>query len=199
MKKKIKSKITDFINNTYGLLIFVSWILLIICVVIKIFGGNWFELATNNEKFIAFCDFVDKTKWLKMIFACLICVFTTYPAICVFSNRKRLDIKFSIIVIILLIIKSILSWYIGKYTYILDIIILIIIPIIINKKILRVILGNLIVIAFQMITMFIRNINGNLTNLDNFLFQSLIQIDYYLMIILFYLYNLRILKRKESE
>lgn len=56
---KLIKKFKEFYNSTYGMLITVSWILLIVCLIIKLFGGNWFELNTENSNFIQFCLYVE--------------------------------------------------------------------------------------------------------------------------------------------
>lgn len=197
----MKAKIKDFIKSPYGLIILISWIALIICLIVKLFGGNWFELWLNNDKFIAFCEFVDETIWLKMVLACGIAIITTYPALCVFLNVKKFSIINNFIFISLIIIKSISTWFISWFPFVLDLICLIIIPLILckGKYWKRIIIGNLIVIIFQLLTLIIRNVNINFAFDNSFLIQVLYQIDYYLMIILFYLYNCYILNLKRKE
>ena len=192
------NKIKEFYNDKYGMLITLSWILLAICLVIKLLGGNWFELSTDNERFIAICTFVDEHQWLKMILACGIYIGTGYPVLCIILNEQRLSLKENLIFIPLMVIKSILGWYILWLAYILDIFIIILIPLVLRKfknwKI--VILGNVLVFLFQLILIIIRNLSGGLNSFDTFIEQSIIQIDYFLMIILFYLY---VFKRKRKE
>ena len=192
------NRIKEFYNDKYGMLITLSWILLIICLVIKLFGGNLFELGTDNEKFIAFCNYVDNHQWLKMILACGIYIGTGYPVLCIMLNKGILSLKENLIFIPLMVTKSILGWYILWLAYILDIFIIILIPLVLRKfknwKI--VILGNILVFLFQLILIIIRNLSGGLNSFDTFIEQSIIQIDYFLMIILFYLY---VFKRKRKE
>lgn len=203
---KLKEKAKDLFNSfkrfnddKYGMLILVSWVVLGICLIIKLFGGNWFELSVENEKFIAFCNFVDNTMWVKMTLACLIYLFTNYFIICILIDKQKLDKKLILIFLPLMITKSIISWYFTTISFILDVVILIILPIIIGKKWKRVIFGNLLVMAFQLLTIAIRNVSINF-NLGNTVVENyLIQIDYYIMIILFYLYVFKNKRRKEIE
>lgn len=39
--------------------IIVSWVTLIVCFLIKIFGGNFFVIVCENERFIKVCEFAD--------------------------------------------------------------------------------------------------------------------------------------------
>lgn len=201
MKDKVRTlieKFKEFNSNTYGMLIVVSWIVLIICMIIKLFGGNWFELGTENDKFIAFCQFVDNTMWLKMTLACLIHLFTTYPIICIILNKKYLSIKLSIIFIPIMITKSILGWYNTLIASIIDIFITFIIPIILTRNWKRPLVVIILVLLFQVISIVFRNVSFEFNVANTFLQQSIIQVDYYLMILLFYLYNFKIFQ-EESE
>lgn len=119
---------------------------------------------------------------------------------CVFLNIKKFNLKLTLLFIPLMVTKSIISWYILWLSYILDILILIIIPLLLNKfkNWKRVIIGNLLVMAFQLLTLAVRNLNvGTGFNVSNtFVEQFLYQIDYYLMILLFYLYNTKKIKEE---
>lgn len=206
MFNKLKEKAKELFNSfkrfnddKYGMLIVVSWVVLVVCLIIKLFGGNWFELNVENDKFIAFCNFVDNTMWAKMTLACMIYLFTNYFILCILIDRRKLDKKLILIFFPLMITKSIVNWYFTTIGFILDVIILIVLPIIIGRKWKRVIVGNLLVMAFQLITIGIRNISINFNFNNTFLEQTLIQVDYYIMIILFYLYAFKNKKRKEIE
>ena len=190
----MKAKLKEFIKSPYGLIIVISWIALIICLIIKLFGGNWFELWLNNDKFISFCEFVDNTQWLKMILACLICVATTVPVYIIMLNDNKPKLYILIILILLTIIKSILSWFNSTISFIMDIIILLGVISIFNKKPLRNVICFIIITIFQLMTIGIRNVSfwlGGFNFGNTFIEQSLYQIDYYLMILLFYLHNFR--------
>ena len=160
--RKIWNSIKAFYNNTYGMLIIISWILFIICLIIKLFGGNWFELGTSNEKFNMFCEYVDTTKVLKKVIACLIYLFTGYPIICILLNKSKLDNKSTLIFIPLMVCKSLVSWH------------------------------------SILISILVRNISLDF-NVGNTIIENyLVQVDYYLMVILFYLYYFKS-KNKEIK
>ena len=188
-------------KKNFKTLIIMCWILLAVCVVIKLFGGNWFELSTDNTKFIEFCNYVDNTMWLKMTIPCLVSLCSNYILLCVLLNKTKLNIKECIIFGTLLIFKSIISWYITWLPFILDIFILILIPLLLCKfkywK--RILIGNVLVMVFQLISLMIRNLGVILILGNTYIEQFLYQIDYFVMLILYYLYNtLFIIKRKEK-
>lgn len=196
----MKAKIKDFIKSPYGLLIVISWVALIICLIVKLFGGNWFELWLENAKFIKFCEFVDETIWLKMMLACGIYLISAYPIICIILNKSKLGLKEILIFAPIMITKSIMTWYFSIIAFILDIFILLGLTTIFNRKPLRNLICFMIISAFQLLTIGIRNVSfwlGGFNLGNTFIEQFLIQIDYYLMILLFYLYNFKRNRKEE--
>ena len=192
------NKFKEFYKNTYGMLITLSWILLIVCLIIKLFGGNWFELSSENIKFVEFCLYVDNNLWLKMILACVIYLISGYFILSCILNKK-LDKKLILIFFPLMILKSILNWYLSIIPFVLDLFILIGLTTIINKNIKRSVLSYLFILLLQILTLLTRNLSFGLSefNFNNtFVEQFLFQIDYYIMIILWYLYTF---KRKEIK
>ena len=183
-------------KNNLKTLIITCWAVLVLCFIIKIFGGNWFELGAENIKFIQFCNFVDNNMWLKMLLSCILSCLSNYFIICIIINKKKLKLIETIFFMILIIIRSILSWYYSIVAFILDIVILIGCTTFINKKILRSLICFGIIILFQAISLVIRNIGFANFNDNSFLIQVLLQIDYYIMIFLLYLYNIKQIKKK---
>lgn len=194
MKDKLnllKNKFTNFYKSTYGMLITISWALLIICLIIKLFGGNWFELNAENSKFIQFCLYVDKHIWLKRSVACLVSIISTIPLMCLIYNKKDWKLKHIIIYLIVMIVKSIIGWYIPLLNTLIDLLFLILIPILITKNWKRPIIYNIIIMVLQLITIFIRNLSIDF-NVQTTTIQGIIyQVDYYVMLILLFLYNFK--------
>ena len=187
MLKKLKI----FYNNTYGKLIIMSWCLLIVCLIIKLFGGNWFELSTDNERFISLCAFVDEHQWLKMAINCIMYCFSTYFVICASVGQKYLTKKQAIFIFPYMITKSLISWYFYWIAFAMDVILLLVINTCISRKFSRSLLCFGLVNAFQFVSLGMRNIH--VTNFDNnnTIVLILLQIDYYLMIALYYLHSTR--------
>lgn len=65
-------------SNKLKILIITCWVVYIICLIIKLCGGNRFEIATTNQRFIDVCNYIDNNLWLKMIIATIIYVISTY-------------------------------------------------------------------------------------------------------------------------
>lgn len=194
--KELKDNFLKFYSSPYGMLIVVSWAVLLLCLIIKLFGGNWFELWWENKNFINFCNYVETKTWLKMVIACLISLITTYPLIAIIYNKNKFSKKGIILYVLIVVVKSIIGWYIPIISTILDVIVLIIIPFIITKNWKRILVANVFVILMQLISILLRNVSFVFNHQNTLIQNYLIQIDYYIMILLFYLYTF---KRKENK
>lgn len=185
----MKSKIIDFKRTKYGSIIYISWAILISCFIIKIFGLNVFEFESGNEKFDKFCDFVDKTQWLKMAIACVLYVLSTKLILHIILNKNKFSTKIKVLFLPLMFLKSLISWYNTILAFILDLLITLVIPIIMTRKIKRPLICILFVLLFQVITIVFRNLSFDFNKNNSFVEQILYQVDYYIMILLFYLHN----------
>lgn len=196
--RKLKDRFIAFYDDSYGMLITVIWILLIVCLIIKLFGGNWFELGTENEKFMNFCNFVEGKLPLKMFIACIINAVSCYPIYCIILNKKTLNLKEFLIFIPMTAIKSIVSWYNSTISFVIDLFMLLVPTTILNKNFKRTIICFALVNAFQIITILLRNLSFDFNTSNTVVENYLAQIDYYLMILLFYLYTFKT-KNKKTE
>lgn len=175
-------------KNQYGILIRVCWIVLVCCFIVKIFGGNYFEIALNNEKFIAFCYYVDDHIYLKMFLALIMYMFSTSLYLCIVLKEKMLSKKHLLIFVPLMVIKSLLGWYNYWLAFCIDFIIALFIPYFINNDVKHTIVAYIILNVFQLISLGIINIGFGNFNSNFFLIQTIMQIDYYIMLSLYYLY-----------
>ena len=169
-------------------LIIVCWIAYITCLIIKLCGGNRFEIATSNETFIAICEYIDNNLWLKAAICSIFYVISAYLIYLCLTKQKLFKDWWMIFV---LFAFSLINIYFNN-TYvniIISLITLILIPIIRNKGKHRfyVIIGCLLVFLFQLISLITRNIGWNLDN-QSTLVGMIFQIDYYIMLIIYYLY-----------
>lgn len=195
---KIKDKIAKERYTTsfrLKVLIAVCWVVYIACLIIKLCGGNRFEIATSNETFIALCDYIDNTLWLRMIIATITYVISSYIAYLILVKRKFFNDWW---VIFILVITNIINILINNvYLNIaLSIIVALIIPLIRTRFKLwkHIIIGNILIFVFQLISLLTRNIGRNLNN-QSMLVSLIMQIDYYIMLIIYYLY----INRKEVK
>lgn len=170
------------------ILIIVCWIAYITCLIIKLCGANLFEIACENERFILICDYIDNTLWLKMIIACIFSLITNSFVICAIFREKFYTLKQVIVFVPLIVIGSIISWYFPLINTIIGFL-LYLIPIAYNyHKWYRAIIGLILMISFQFISLATKNVNSIYLNNQNTLVSIILQIDLLIMVILYYLY-----------
>lgn len=175
-------------KNKYKTLIISCWVVLIVCFLIKIIDPSNFEIICNNDNFIKVCEWLDNS-WAKYIVSTLFYVPSVYIIYLAMTNQKIGDDKFLLLV---LLPVSYLKANFTTIGLIIDIFIWFILPLLKfkfkNWK--RVLLGNVLILAFQFISLMTRNIGGYLLP-DSLLTSIIVSIDYYIMLVLYYLYTRR--------
>lgn len=175
-------------KQKYKVLIIVCWTVYIACLIIKLCGGNRFEIATTNERFIAICDYIDNTLWLKMIIACVFNVIINSFVICAIFGQKFYTFKQGIVFIPLIICTSLVGWYNSTITTILSFTIYLL-PIVYNyKKWYRSLIGLALMLIFQLISLITKNVNDFYVNNQSTLISIILQIDLLIMVVIYYLY-----------
>lgn len=174
-------------ENKYKVLIIACWGALIFCFIIKLFGGNFFEPYVNNDKFIAACNWLDDTLWAKCLVSSVVyCIGFYLVYLAMIKKRLFKDWWYILLCLPCSILKG-FNAYIGV-AY--DIVLMIVIPLITTKakRWKQIILGFILVAIFQLISLFTRDIGWYLPS-DSMLILLIMQIDYYIMIVLYYLYS----------
>lgn len=105
----------DKYNRVIKRSIILCWIALAICFIVKIFGGNFFEIATTNQQFIKLCNFIDNNclrlvQFINYYLISIIYFSATYRVI-------RLKLKDFLILsgsIVALFILKVINIYIGS-------------------------------------------------------------------------------------
>lgn len=176
-------------KDKYKTLITACWIVLICCFIVKLLGGNWFEIACNNDKFIAFCN-TYKNTIIEYIIG-FITYTTTATLYYLALFKRKWYVKKDIIWIVLISIFAIVKRIFIKYQLLLgltEILIIIGFPIILDiKKWYRPIIAYGLTFVFQLISLLTKNIGIKVID-DNFIVSLIFSIDYYIMLILYYLY-----------
>ena len=178
-------------KHKYEVVIKSMWIMLFAYFIIKIFGGNYFEIVCNWKTFKSVCDFIDNHLVVKMIVACANLLFSSYFILCALYQKKHLSKKDILIFLPLHIAKSVLGWYIPILSFVLDIVILIIIPTIQLKSIKRPLITCGLMIMFQIISIITKNLSLHKFMNNATLVNLIYSIDYIVMIIMYYLYTLK--------
>ena len=181
--------------------IIVAWIALGLCFAIKLFGGNLFEIVCNNTNFIAICEYCDNNLWAYCVITSIYSVVGSSIIILAMSGK----LKFSWWEIMLVAIGNSLSSCIKAFNLnsiglILDVFNTIIAPCIITikqpKRHWWVAIGNIMLVIFQLVSMFVKNIGIGIVD-ESTLIGAIFSIDVLLMSTLYYLYsNLVSIKRR---
>lgn len=176
----------------------ICWILLAICFVMKIFGGNFFDIVCNNEKFVEFCSYVDNHLWCKIIIGS-ISSYISYSLFYLALARKvwftRKETIFIIISVPIFVCLRIPLESNAIITFIINAIQYFGLPFFVKRKdkciewfIPRFIYGNILNFVFQLISIITKSIGIKLVT-DSFLIGIIWMIDVYIMLALYYLYS----------
>lgn len=172
--------------------IVVCWIALAVCFGIKLFGGNLFEIMCENENFIKVCEYADNHFWAKYVIGVLHNTLFSYFLILAICKRKGYS-KWELAVFFpTIVIGTFIKLLNSNAGLVVDIWHIIIMPMIFDgrgkKQCLRCLIGNLLIILFQAISMITKNINFSIITNESVLVSLLYSLDVDIMIILYYLY-----------
>ena len=183
--------------NKLNVVIITCWILLVIALVLKLFGLNWFEPATDNQTFISICNYIESNLWLKLLTTCMICILLESLTILAMIKQKFYTSKTALIFIPLIIASSIISWYNQYIKFAVDILILIVVPLLLKVNWKRVVIGVILIFLFQAISMVAKNLGSWSLNNETIVYTFIFEIDTLIMNLLYYLYsNYKLVKKK---
>lgn len=186
------------------------WIMLVACFIVKLFGGNWFEVVCTNEHFIMVCDFIDNNKFLWCVVG--ISTYITSSSLIIFSCLKsgnKLNKTNKALVFLCLAICWSSQFISSIFKCFIEILAIIALPIILNvwnskeklKEIKNVwyygIICACVTFGFQAISFITRNIGIVIVD-DSTLLSLILLIDYYIMSFLFYLHS-KLLREGEKN
>ena len=191
-------------KDKYKILIISCWAVLIVYCLIKVLGGNYFDIEVNWSGFINICNFFDAYPLLSCFIKAPFYSVSSYLIYLAMTNQK---IKDDWWVLLVFLASPFLKRYITVLGFILDTIMIIILPFIkllisknsIWKSLLIVIIANVLTIVFQFISILTRNVGYFIPLANNTLIGIILSIDYYIMIILYYLYTREISKKKGGK
>lgn len=184
--------------------------MLAVCFAIKIFGFNWFNIICDNEQFILICQYIDEHAVAKYALSFLPYLISTYLIMCACSSTPKTNKKQTIVMIVIISFVWSMQFISKTAKLFAEIIMYLSIPIILPclekekmgfKKTLakgwyRGIIGYALCFVFQIISLITKNIGIKIVD-DNTLVSLISIIDFYIMIVLYYLYSL--LKSKKEE
>lgn len=169
------------------------WSALFVCAIIKLCGGNWFEVASGSGNFLKFCNYADNHLWLKYTLNCAMALILNSLCLLAIMSRKRFTKLQMAIFFPLIIFMSIIGWYSSITNTILSFV-LYFIPIFFLKdkigiRILKCVMGIVLIIAFQFISLFIKNVGTLFVNTENTITEIILNLDSLIMVGLYYLYS----------
>ena len=198
MKNIDKEELSTYISIT-RITISICWITLIIFWIIKLLGGNWFEVAVQNENFVKFSKLVETT-WLKYLVSFVTVCFGNYLLFGAIYGTFRFGkiqsiILFAMFVSMWTVVSFVpIEWIKMFYGYA-----CIILYTVITQKGKKKLLGVLAIalqFAFTTLSMLTRNVDIYVQ--QNYILSLILSIDSYIMYGLYYLYYNLIRIKKEN-
>ena len=172
--------------------IVISWITLALCFLVKIFGGNFFEIMCNNPKYKALCEYADTHLWLDFILAFCSSMLTESLFLLAILQKYKFTLKEFIITAVSVALVYFLKVYNQYIGLVGDVWLTILLPMVFVKKdfkrYLAIFFANLFNWAFQFLSLLVKNLSIGFV--DESVFIILIyMIDLYLMCFIYYLYR----------
>ena len=183
--------------------IIVSWIALALCFVIKIFGGNLFEIACANENFIAVCDYADNHLWAEYLISAVYCLISLYfYCLAIMQEVKYKPWQLAMLIATVLVGTAIkMSSIVGGWIF--DIWQMFIMPLILLGKryraYYRMPVGVALLLVFQLVSMVTKNIDISVITQNGVLISAIFSIDVIIMTILYFAHSIQIKTKKEQK
>lgn len=205
MKKKVEITKENYKEIVLKRAIIVCWVLLAICLIIKICGGNIFNIACETEAFIKFCNYCDTSFIRYVIYFAYFMFESTVYALTLKPETKITDKRFWFYFISCVIFWAIKVLYeVGIIK--INIIIANIIPLIILYLLLllfskRPVMSILIILyqtALVLLSSYIKSISLTGTLSESALMTFIFYIDYYIVFLMTMLYSKIIYLKKEK-
>ena len=182
--------------------IIASWIGLAICFVIKIFGGNLFEVACANENFIAVCDYADNHYWANYLINCAHCFISLYFFILAIIGEYKFEKWQLIIVVLTVLIGTNIKLYNAQMGVVFDFWQVIIMPCLFlynnPKRVWIIALANILLIIFQIISLITKNLGAKIVLENGLLVGIIYSIDVSIMLFMYYLYSNQIKQKRRK-
>lgn len=192
-------KIKIFKDNTrIAVKLFIMvWVVLLVHVLLKVTFNYWQPYVIPNEKLQYISNFIDKNKILIIILDSIFYIFNGYIMICCSLQKWHLGKKLNILTLILLVLGYL--WVVFIENTIVGIFITIIYPLILNYKKW---LWTLLTFGFSNIFLILSFYLEDFTNTNNlpYIIATLLNVDYYIMLLLnYFTFNfLRVRKEKKN-
>lgn len=182
--------------------IIVCWIALGICFGIKLFGGNLFEIMCANENFIKVCEYADNHFWADYVLSSVYGLISTYFSVLAMCGWYKYKKPHLLILISTVLVGTLVKYFSAFIGLLFDVWQIIIMPCVFTiknpKRHKYVILGNILIFVFQLVSMLVKDLRISIVTNYGLLIGIIYSIDILIMIVLYYLYSNVSLKRKEE-
>ena len=184
--------------------IITCWILLAICLVVKIFGGNFFNIVCEHKVFINICNYIDNG-WIFFAISYISFTVTSILLLLIVRDDKKLFTKNTLIFLIvisiywtfkLLVQLKIIPIDFSIYN-ILDYSCLYLLLLIFTKKPIKPLITIVLMFVFTLISVIVKNTGMTYIVSESALIGLIFMIDYYIMLILTYLYSKKLIRRNK--
>lgn len=163
-------------------------IMLVVCIVFKLFGVKWFDLNTSIPILQELDEIISDNLILSFLYSLIFLSIDNFFILGVATKTKPTDMVIWSLKFIPLNILLIFSKYYINNPLIDFVLLLLMSYIIDNKSIKRIICYNLLNIVYQLISIFIKNVG--MIELTGIVTTTLLMIDYYIMLAITYLFQL---------
>jgi hypothetical protein len=173
--------------------IVISWVTLALCFVVKIFGGNFFEIMCENPNYKALCEYADTHLWLKYTLGLMSTMFCHSFYILAILQKYKMSLKDFLWTFISVALCCLIKLFDQTIGGIFDIWIAFGLPFVLLGKYFKknwwhVLIAYSLTFVFQLVSLLVKNLAIGV--IDNSTFVSLIyMIDVYIMCVLYYLYR----------
>lgn len=172
--------------------IIISWITLALCFIVKIFGGNFFEIICENPNYKALCDYAENHLWFENILAFIPSFICQVFYLLAILQKYKFTLKEFLITIITLVLSVCLRDFSIIFGYIFDFILFFGLPIFMlgknYKKYYQVFIAFILNFLFQLISLLVKNLSIGYVS-ESIFFVLIYMIDLYIMCFLYYLYR----------
>ena len=175
---------------------------LAVCFVIKLFGGNLFEIVCNNQTFAKICKYADEHMWATyLIYIPYSFISLYFFVLAIMQKTRYTKLQFYICLATVLVGTAIklISPIVG---FVFDFWQFVIMPAIFTldkrKKHWNILIANILLIVFQLVSMFVKNIDFGILTTEGALISIMFSLDVRLMLILYFAYS-NLLQRKEGK
>lgn len=172
--------------------IILSWASLALCFIIKIFGGNFFEIICDNPKYKALCDYSDTHFWLKLTITFVSSMYCQSLYLLTITQQYKFKKRQFVVTLVSVAFSCFFKLRYASVSFVFDILLLFVLPCLFlgkqYKKYWHIIVAFLLTLGFQLISLATKNLAIKVV--DESTFISLIyMVDIYIMCLLYYLYR----------